>query len=73
MSQKGLSGNTLKIVAAVSMLLDHIGVVFFPHVAVFRILGRLALPIFAFMIAEGCRYTKNRLRYFLTIFGLGVL
>lgn len=67
-----LSGNTLKIIAAVSMLIDHIGVMFFPDVEIFRIFGRIAFPIFAFMIAEGCRYTKNRLRYFLTVMAMGV-
>ncbi len=67
-----LSGNALKYIAALSMLLDHIGVIFFPRVTFFRILGRLSLPIFAYMIAEGCRYTKNKLRYFLCVFGLAV-
>lgn len=65
-----LSGNILKYIAALSMLLDHIGVIFFPSEPIFRILGRLALPIFAYMIAEGCRYTRNKLRYFLYVFGL---
>ena len=68
-----LSGNQLKLIAALSMLLDHIGVILLPEVTVLRILGRLAFPIFAFMIAEGCRYTKNKLRYFLGVFGVGVL
>lgn len=63
-----LSGNALKIIAAFAMLADHVGLMFFPRVSLFRIVGRLALPIFAFMIAEGCRYTRNRLRYFLQIF-----
>ncbi|MBQ9079801.1 MAG: hypothetical protein IJY27_01900 [Clostridia bacterium] len=65
-----LSGNALKYIAALSMLIDHIGVIFFPDSDILRIIGRLALPIFAFMIAEGCRYTHNRLRYFLGIFVL---
>ncbi len=68
-----LSGNTLKIIAAISMLIDHIGYIFFPDVIIFRIIGRLAFPIFAYMIAEGCRYTKNKLRYFLTIFILALV
>ena len=68
-----LSGNALKILAAISMLIDHVGLMFFPENAVFRIFGRLAFPIFAYMIAEGCKYTKNRLRYFLTVFGMGAL
>ena len=66
-----LNGNHLKLIAAVAMLLDHAGLLLFPRVQLFRILGRLAYPIFAFMIAEGCHYTKNRLRYFLMVFGLG--
>ena len=68
----GLSGNLLKIIAAVSMLADHVGLLFFPQYPIFRIIGRISFPIFAFMIAEGCRYTRNRLRYFLTIFIMAV-
>ena len=55
------------------MLLDHFGVLFFPKISIFRILGRIAFPIFAFFIAEGCRYTRDKRRYFLTVFSLGVL
>ena len=66
-----LNGNHLKLIAAVTMLLDHAGILLFPQVQLFRILGRLAYPIFAYMIAEGCRYTRNKLRYFLMVFGLG--
>lgn len=66
-----LNGNHLKLIAALTMLLDHAGILLFPHVQMFRILGRIAYPIFAFMIAEGCRYTRNKLRYFLMVFGLG--
>ena len=67
-----LNGNHLKLIAAFAMLLDHAGILLFPQVRLLRILGRLAYPIFAFMIAEGCRYTKNKLRYFLMVFGLGI-
>ena len=62
-----LSGNALKMIAAIAMLIDHVGLLFFPGKDIFRIIGRLAFPIFAFMIAEGCRYTKNKLRHFLTL------
>lgn len=67
-----LSGNALKLIAALSMLIDHIGVILFPDVILLRVLGRIAFPIFAFMIAEGCRYTRHRVRYFCTLLGLGV-
>ena len=66
-----LSGNALKLIAAFFMLLDHIGVILLPHLVILRILGRLAFPIFAFMIAEGCRYTRHRARYFFMMFGVG--
>ena len=56
----GLSGNALKIIAAISMVIDHVGLMFFPTLKILRIIGRLAYPIFAFMIAEGCYYTKNK-------------
>ena len=58
-----LTGNMLKLIAAFSMLLDHGGLLFFPREMGFRIAGRLAFPIFAFMIAEGCHYTRSRWRY----------
>lgn len=69
----GLTNNQLKIVAMVSMLLDHVGLLFFPGVSIFRILGRIAFPIFAYMIAEGCRYTKNRWKYLGMIAGMGIV
>lgn len=63
----------LKIFACVSMLLDHIGVMLLPEVMVLRYVGRLAFPLFAYFIAEGCRYTKNKLRRFLSVFVLGII
>lgn len=65
-----LSGNALKILGALSMLTDHVGLMFFPEVTALRIVGRLAYPIFAYMIAEGCAHTRSRRRYFLRVFVL---
>lgn len=61
--KKGLTGNQLKLIAMITMTIDHVGMVLFPTQAIFRILGRLAYPIFAWMIAEGCRYTRSHRRY----------
>ena len=61
--QTGLSGNQLKIIALLAMTCDHVGMQLLPQFGFLRIIGRLAMPIFAYMIAEGCRYTRNRLRY----------
>ena len=63
----GLSGNQLKLIALAAMTADHIGVQLFPQVILLRIIGRLALPIFAYMIAQGCRYTRSKPRYLGTI------
>lgn len=62
--QHKLSSNTLKIIAAITMFIDHMGMLLFPQNLIFRIVGRIAFPIYAFMIAEGCKYTRNREKYF---------
>lgn len=64
---KGLSNNQLKGIALVSMTLDHIGAYLLPQVVWLRIVGRLAFPIFAYMIAEGCSHTRNMGKYFATM------
>lgn len=69
----GLSGNQLKILAAIFMTIDHVGFYLLPGIKMFRIIGRLAFPIFAFTFSEGCRYTKNRTRHFLVLCLFGVL
>ena len=58
----GFSNNQLKIIAMLSMLVAHVGEHLYPDVGFLRAIGRLALPLFAYMIAEGCLYTKNRAR-----------
>ncbi len=54
------------------MLIDHIGWFLFPQTIVFRTIGRLSFPLFAFLIAEGSVQTKNINSYLnrLIIFGL---
>ncbi len=68
-----LSNNMLKIIAAVFMVCDHMGVILFPKVAILRIIGRLSFPIFAYLIAEGAKHTKNKLRHFLTMFSFAAV
>ena len=68
-----LSNNALKIIACVSMFLDHLGFLVLPEVPLLRILGRIAFPIFAFMLAEGCFFTHNKLKHFLMILAFGVV
>lgn len=68
-----LSAGKLKLLACIFMVIDHIGFYFFPGSILMRAVGRLAFPIFAFFIAEGCRFTRSKLRYFLQVFALGLV
>lgn len=68
-----ISGNALKILAAIAMTADHVGLTLFPQISALRFVGRLAFPIFAFMIAEGCAHTRNALKYFLSVLTLAVV
>ena len=71
--KSGLTGNQLKILAMITMTCDHVGVQIFPHILWLRLIGRLAMPIYAYMIAEGCRHTRNRKQYLLRLLGMGAL
>lgn len=68
-----LTSNQLKFIACLSMVVDHIGYFLFPDAIYLRIIGRLAMPIFAFFIGEGCRKTHSRPLYFLRVFALALL
>ncbi|MCI9530740.1 MAG: hypothetical protein HFH38_03145 [Lachnospiraceae bacterium] len=59
----GINGFTLKWIAIISMLIDHTGAVLFPQYIQLRIVGRLAFPIFCFLLAEGAAHTGNIRRY----------
>lgn len=72
--KKGIfSGNALKFIAMISMLFDHAAIILFDNLEPFRIIGRLAFPLYAYLIAEGCRYTSSKFIYFLRIFAIGAL
>lgn len=64
---KDLAGNTntsfLKILALVFMLVDHMGVVLFAQVPEMRVIGRMALPLYAWCLVVGSRKTHSMARY----------
>jgi hypothetical protein len=59
-----MSAFAIKCVALAAMLIDHLGAVF-PHIfpLVFRVVGRMAFPLFAFLSAEACRHTRSLPHY----------
>lgn len=62
-----MSSFVLKIIAVLSMTIDHIGYALLPKIAILRVIGRIAMPIFAFQIAIGFKYTKSREKYILRL------
>ena len=72
-----LSGSTLKVIAVLSMVTDHSAYYLMEHGTLFyevmRCFGRIAFPVFAFLIAEGFRHTRNRMKYFLQLLGFAVI
>lgn len=64
----GLSASVLKVIAITAMLIDHTSVVFISQsLNLWRTIGRLGFPIFAFFIAEGAGRTKNIYKYMLRL------
>lgn len=62
-----LNSTHLKLIALITMIIDHIGAVLFPQIKVLRMIGRLAFPIYAYLIGEGCIYSKNKPKYLIKV------
>lgn len=71
-----MSAFALKLIACITMLIDHIGLVFKDDLAVIdpnlpnicRLIGRIAFPLFAFGIAEGAAHTSSPKKYLRRMF-----
>lgn len=70
-SRHGLSGNTLKNIAILAMLIDHVAWAFVPSTSVLGIamhfVGRITGPTMFYFIAEGYHYTRNANKYTLRL------
>lgn len=68
-----LNGFHLKLIAICTMFIDHLGYTLFPGDLWLRCVGRVAFPIFCFLIAEGCVYTHDRRKYALRLLAFALL
>lgn len=69
--KKPLSHTTLKLIACFTMLLDHVAYSFLSPAsllyAFLRVVGRMAFPLYCFLLVEGVHHTKDPKKYFLRL------
>lgn len=85
---KGISGSTLKIIAVISMLIDHTAAVLLDpvflkfgytqelhivYIIMRYFIGRMAFPIYCFLLVEGFEKTRSRLRYAGRLFAFALI
>lgn len=67
-----LSRRSLKYIAIIAMVIDHIAFLFVPDTSIMyqimRFIGRITAPVMAFFVAQGYQYTKDIKKYILRLF-----
>lgn len=72
--RRGLNGHQIKIIAVILMTIDHLGAygfeipIFETYNAELRLIGRIAMPLFLFMLTESIRYTRSRPKFLLRLY-----
>lgn len=73
-----MSSNSLKVIAVICMIIDHIGYYFYyaiPDYAylICRIIGRVAMPIFVYLLVQGYFNTKSIRKYKLRLLASAII
>lgn len=63
-----LNSYHLKIIALITMIIDHFATIFIPEALGFRIIGRISFVLYAFMLVEGYYNTRNFKKYISKVF-----
>ena len=72
-SRLNMDTGLLKIIAILSMTIDHVGYVLLPDVGILRWIGRLALPIFAYCLMVGLEHTRSVKKYLARLLIMAVI
>lgn len=68
-----MSAFTLKIIACIAMVIDHTGEFLFPGTVWMRCVGRLAFPIYCFLLTEGFRHSRNINHYLMRLLAFALV
>lgn len=68
-----LDTNFIKMIAILTMFIDHIGKIMYPDVLILQIIGRIAFPLFAYCIVIGVLYTRDVKKYVLRLALCGIV
>lgn len=70
---KKLTAFDIKLIAFSLMIIDHVGRLFFPQIPIFVIVGRLSFPLFAWLAAQGEKYTSDIKKYIFRLLVWGAI
>ena len=68
-----LGRDFLKVLAMITMTIDHVGTLLYPDLQILKIIGRLAFPLFAYLLVLGVDSTQKPLKYMITILGFAII
>ncbi|MDQ0193195.1 TraX family protein [Paenibacillus wynnii] len=63
----------MQLIAMLTMLIDHIGYIFFPQDMAWRYVGRIAFPIYCYALVQGHLHTSSKPKYLLRLLLIAVL
>ncbi|WP_379133553.1 TraX family protein [Paenibacillus sp. sgz500958] len=63
----------MQLIAMLTMLIDHIGLIFFPQDMVWRYIGRIAFPIYCYGVLQGHLHTSSKPKYLLRLLLIALL
>lgn len=63
----------LQLIAMITMLIDHVGLVFFGEYKIFRVIGRVAFPLYTWFLVQGYLHTSSIKKYSLRLLWIAIL